>query len=213
MRKNSQIEQVWFLSCETKTLVMAGGEFCANAARAAIWQLLAGKSWTTILSVSWYDGSVYGSVLDGGKVRLELKKDFCRSLRINDSLLGIVHLQWISHLIVPMREELTIETLKDAAKWYLEKFWLLSYDAAGVMFISVVNNIISLYPVVWVRDMQTFIFESACGSGTIAYALYAYQLTKATHASVLQPSGSILEVEISDDLIHLIGEVDFVQNI
>ncbi|MBP7841674.1 hypothetical protein KA037_03315 [Patescibacteria group bacterium] len=75
------------------------------------------------------------------------------------------------------------------------------------------NNIISLYPVVWVRDMQTFIFESACGSGTIAYALYTYQLTKSTHVSVLQPSGSILEVEISDDLIHLIGEVDFVQNI
>lgn len=213
MQKNSQIEQIWFLSCETKTLIMAGGEFCANAARAAIWQLLAGRPWTTILSVSWYDGSVYGSVLVDGRVRLELKKDFCRSLCINDALLGIVHLQWISHLIVPVREELIIETLKDTAKWFLEKFWLLSHDAAGVMFISAVNNIISLYPVVWVRDMQTFILESACGSGTIAYALYAYQLTKATHLSVLQPSGSILEVEISDDLIHLIGEVDFVQNI
>ena len=74
------------------------------------------------------------------------------------------------------------------AQAYLQQFDLLSHPAAGVMFVYKTNTSTSLYPIVWVRDIQTFVFESACGSGTIAYALYNYQLTKLSCVSVLQPS-------------------------
>lgn len=210
LQSDPTIEQVWFLSPENKTLCMAWGEFCANAARAATWQLLAGESWSTSLVVSWYNGTVYGSILDGGMVCIELGKDFCLSV---DATIGLVHLQGISHLVIPMDSIWSAESLKNMAQAYLQQFDLLSHPAAGVMFVYKTNTSTSLYPIVWVRDIQTFVFESACGSGTIAYALYNYQLTKLSCVSVLQPSWSALYVELCNEKIRLCGDVSFVANI
>lgn len=211
MQKIPTIEQVWFLSPENKTLIMAGWEFCANAARAAAWQLLDGKEWTTAFAVSWYNGKVYGSVLSNGTVCIELKRDFCLSISIDECRVGLVRLQWITHLVVPMNN--TTDQLKDIAKKYLQEFWLLSCDAAGVMFVSVLAHSTSLSPIVRVRGIETFIFESACGSGAIAYALYNYQLTQKKSVSMVQPSWSSLGVTISKDTISLAWEVAFVENI
>lgn len=208
LQNDPTIEQVWFLSPESKILVMAWWEFCANAARAATWQLLAGKPWSTSLVVSWYNGTVHGSILDDGRVRIELGKGFC--LSIDATTIGLVHLQGISHLVIPMDRIWSSENLKNMAQVYLQQFGLLSHPAAGVMFVYKTHTSTSLYPIVWVRDLQTFIFESACGSGTIAYALFNYQLSKLCSVSVLQPSWSVLYVELCDTKIRLCGDVSFV---
>ncbi|MCI8362849.1 MAG: hypothetical protein HFJ41_07030 [Clostridia bacterium] len=43
MEKNSQVEQVGFLSNKINRLEMAGGEFCINATRCAVYEYLEGK--------------------------------------------------------------------------------------------------------------------------------------------------------------------------
>lgn len=40
LQENQEVEQVGFLEQKEKKLEMAGGEFCVNATRCAIWQYL-----------------------------------------------------------------------------------------------------------------------------------------------------------------------------
>ena len=43
MEKNPQVEQVGFLNNKVNRLEMAGGEFCMNGTRCAIWEYVKGK--------------------------------------------------------------------------------------------------------------------------------------------------------------------------
>ena len=43
LRNNKDVEQVGFISEKENKLEMAGGEFCVNATRCAIWEYLKGK--------------------------------------------------------------------------------------------------------------------------------------------------------------------------
>lgn len=74
-----------------------------------------------------------------------------------------------------------------------------SVPAAGVMFVKKQNGVISINPVVWVRDIKTLFYETACASGTTAVALAeAIRSKRKSRAmfSVLQPSGKLLKVLI-----------------
>jgi ribosomal protein S18 acetylase RimI-like enzyme len=68
--------------------------------------------------------------------------------------------------------------------------------AAGVMFIDQKEQQIIADPVVWVRDIKTCFYETACGSGTAAVGLYLTRMSgsKQGSYSVRQPSGMIIEV-------------------
>lgn len=54
--------------------------------------------------------------------------------------------------------------------------------------------LLSLYPVVWVRDTATLCRETSCGSGTLACAADARHRSGGDVFSVVQPSGSALTV-------------------
>jgi diaminopimelate epimerase len=53
-----------------------------------------------------------------------------------------------------------------------------------------------IYPFIWVKDIDTLYFETACGSASIAYALLQFQKTKKINYNVKQPSGYEFEIEI-----------------
>jgi diaminopimelate epimerase len=59
------------------------------------------------------------------------------------------------------------------------------------MFAKKQDLIISIDPVVWVRDIQTLFYETACASGTAAVAIAEAlkQKRSLNRLSVLQPSG------------------------
>lgn len=88
MNKNSDIEQVGFLSNKINRLEMAGGEFCMNATRCAIWEYLKGKEGEVELEVSGVGKKIQGRVLANKKVEViqeigksiedlfEIKNDF-----------------------------------------------------------------------------------------------------------------------------------------
>lgn len=70
MEQNSKIEQVGFIDKNQKKLVMAGNEFCANAARCAIYEYLNGRKGEMDIKVSGCKSILHGGIR-GENVYLE----------------------------------------------------------------------------------------------------------------------------------------------
>lgn len=62
LNKNKDVEQVGFIDKEKKILEMAGGEFCMNATRCAIYEFLNAKEGKIELSVSGVKGKIKGGI-------------------------------------------------------------------------------------------------------------------------------------------------------
>ncbi len=67
--------------------------------------------------------------------------------------------------------------------------------AVGIVLVE--DN--KIYPFIWVKDINTLYFETACGSASIAYALLQFNKTKKNNYVVKQPSGYEFEIEIKND--------------
>ena len=77
-------------------------------------------------------------------------------------------------------------------------------DAVGVVWFQKKLDTVMMHPVVWVRSVDTFYYESSCGSGTIAVG-------KVTGASsVVQPTEKTISVEIGEDYVVLSSEMEVV---
>lgn len=63
------------------------------------------------------------------------------------------------------------------------------------MYIEYIDNKIQLTPIVYVRDINTLFYETACGSGTTAVGIYqSFKNGKSVNLEVVQPSGNIINV-------------------
>ena len=242
MAQNPMVEQVGFLlpnGCgivypgvggTTMTgnfsLKMAGGEFCGNAARCAIYAYLRGEEGTINLSVSGAEHSIRGGlgILEDGS-----KEVWCEMPVIPDSAQAIsengdgtiVRLRGISHLVVdeaaskPNANNMKPEKLKTYAFELLKKHRLNEEPAAGVIFIAGQNREasktakivetggiaetaeVSILPVVYVRDVDTLFCETACGTGTTAVALaWSAKRKSDFHLTAMQPFGEKLTVDV-----------------
>lgn len=103
------------------------------------------------------------------------------------ALEGITQVISYRPLKISSKEEIKLQGYKILEKLRLTQ----SVPAAGVMFAKKQYGIISIDPVVWVRDIQTLFYETACASGTTAIALAeTIRLERKSRAefSVLQPS-------------------------
>lgn len=163
MAHNPMVEQVGFLlpnGCgivypgvggTTMTgnfsLKMAGGEFCGNAARCAVYAYLRGEEGTINLSVSGAEHSVRGGLRIPGDGSKEV---WCEMPVISDAADAlsetedgtIVRLRGISHLVVDAagskwyKDNMQPEELKVSAFELLKKHRLNEEPAAGVIFIT-----------------------------------------------------------------------------
>lgn len=201
MKQFPNIEQGGFLLPATLPgcigrIRMFGGEFCGNAARSAVWVFTQGKPSTGYLEFQVGDASraLAYTVFADGQVEIEMplpKEDVVKECE--DGIL--VNLDGISQLIIKYNpgENLSPEELKSKARDLLRRNDLLKRSASGVMFYSSESR--NLEPVVWVRDIETYFYETACGSGTCAIGIAeAYSLGQAVEIPIKQPSGKIIVV-------------------
>lgn len=111
------------------------------------------------------------------------------------ALEGITQIISYQPLKTNSREEIKLQGYKILEKLRLTQ----AVPAAGVMFVSRKNNRLKIDPVVWVRDIKTLFYETACASGTTAVALaktVKAENKSKTKISILQPSGKLLKVLI-----------------
>lgn len=109
----------------------------------------------------------------------------------------IVHLDGISHVVVDadkFEQQGGKPGDSQEAKRILEHFGLTLLPAAGVLFIRQTDEAVAMTPIVYVRDTDTLIPETACGSGTVALAqVIAHTANNLENTvMILQPSGEVI---------------------
>lgn len=182
---------------------MAGGEFCGNAARAAA-LLLAPEGGTVAFSLSGFSGLVAATVMALGGPDYEVSATFpgltapVRALGLRpEGPAALVDLGGIVHIVL-------IAPFPRAAKVYRAQHRRLCRDlaltdraAVGVIWCERAGKNLTLHPLVWVRALDSFFYESACGSGTIAAAAVLGS------GAYRQPSGQAIVAELGAEAITL----------
>ncbi len=204
MRRFPNVEQVGFVNSnlEPPELMMAGGEFCGNATRSAAWEFLQGQVGEISIKVSGAPYRLRAGVDEAGNAwaQMPIRAQYNSVIKIDDQNY-MVELEGITQVISYQKlpKDFSQDQVKALGLQILQKFGLTEkVPAAGVMFVRNDINRIFLQPVVWVRDLQTLFYETACGSGTTAIGLQkAKELQSTIELEVIQPTGLSIKVTVS----------------
>ena len=148
-------------------LEMMGGEFCGNAARSYGYLLASERKpagGEILVEISGHTGFLHVQCdLAGGTAFSEMPMPL--SLEYTQEGLPMVISEGIAHIILQDREP-----DQEVIRFMTERFGR-RFDAFGVMFL----NGDRLTPVVYVPSAGTLVYESSCGSGTLAAAWFLEQ--------------------------------------
>lgn len=204
MSKYDFIEQVGFINMDINKpeLLMAGGEFCGNATRCAIKYYLSGCEGKIKIKVSGVPNKLLGGIDKNNNVWVDMpiiKGNYENSINVINRKKAIVKLYGITQLVYELKninKKYNKEELKEYAYNILKENNLLKEDAAGVMFIEKKDNKVILSPVVFVKEINTLFYETACGSGSVAVGIYeSFKNKDSVNIDILQPSGEIINVD------------------
>ncbi len=208
MEKNPQVEQVGFLSNKSNQLEMAGGEFCMNGARCAIFEYLKGKEGKIELSVSGTDKKLIGRILNDKKVeiQLEIDKNIYDLFEIRNDFTCIKIDGILIAILDEEKSKTYIQQLKkneEKTKNELKKLMITELDseekAIGIMLLEKESDKIKINPIVWVKEINTVFYETACGSGSLGIAIYNYLKNKNKTIEIIQPSGYSINIELEEN--------------
>lgn len=198
LKKHKNVEQVGFVA--NNELKMAGGEICFNALRSAAKYFLDENKEKTIkisLNNCEYECGVHDSSFINNNILKKRYKNnnfYYVKIQNNYELVKInnneyyVDLGDIYHIIYTKKLDLRKNNLKDFAFSYFKKHNLLNKKACGFMYIQ--KNI--LKPIVWVKEIKTLFYESACGSGSFASFLYFNNILNKTQLALKQASNEYI---------------------
>jgi diaminopimelate epimerase len=145
--------------------------------------------------------------LGGWDVEIELPRmerkdvEYNVPLSLGDATIPctVVNLEGISHVLIP---ESKLPFSNDQELFRMMVADVISQlqwgdkPAFGLIWVKDEGAQLAIEPVVYVKSIQTCIYESACGSGTIAVALAFGDEGRCSAASVKQPSGVVLTAAI-----------------
>lgn len=205
-------EQAGFLVLNDHHFEMAGGEFCGNASRAAA--VLFSKyddQKDVSFTVSGFDGTVSGSVEQQDAAHYQVRcvfpglpTDVTEVTLADGTPASIVDLGGIVHVVIEAPFPVDPAVYEAEHHSITEKFNLGERDAVGVVWFERAGDAIEMHPVVWVKAINTFFYETSCGSGTIAVG----RVTNVP--SIIQPSGSSISAEITEDAVILESEMEVI---
>jgi len=206
--QNQKVEQAGFLILPDNHFEMSGGEFCGNAARAVA--IIISKIKNTAepqFTMSGFKGTVFGFIKNKSAGRYLVKCSFpAMSVKVIDINLNgpvkLVDMDGIVHVVI--EKDFPIEDFKKQHYQIRQQLNLEDRDAVGVIWTSRSDLGIKIDPVVWVKEIDSFFYESSCGSGSIAVAK-ALNISK-----VIQPTGDIITVEINGESVSLESSMEVI---
>ncbi len=205
MDKYPQVEQVGFLSNKENRLEMAGGEFCVNGARCAVFEYLKGKQGKIELSVSGTNKKIIGKILKDKRVEIklnihkkisdliEIKNDFT-CIKMDGILIAVLDEEKSKKYIKKLKEN-EKNTKNELKQLMIDKI-KSDEKAIGIMLLEKVSQKIKVNPIVWVKEINTIFYETACGSGSIGTAIFNYLKNNEEEIELVQPSGYSIYVEL-----------------
>ena len=201
------VEQCGFLIPADNHFEMSGGEFCGNAARAAAILLYGINAQTEFeFSMSGFPHKVQATIHDEGGKKYQVECSFpgmqvdTMSVQADGQEATLVDLGGIVHVVI--EADFPAEDYQAKHRQITRDLQLTERGAVGVCWISRSSDQITMHPVVWVRDIDSFFYEGSCGSGTIAVG----KTTGAT--SVIQPSDKSINVKFTDGSVILQSEME-----
>ena len=200
--KHPQVEQVGFWDNSRQELLMAGGEFCGNALRAAASCYLGDSTGELKVKVHGVDHLLKaGRTLTGDIYAQMLGPHALSELVQVQTDLFIVRLPGIVHVVVPLQEwqvqDLSASNIEKRTLAILNSQGLMHEHAAGVIFVVKESDSWQIVPCVRVAAVDTLVCESACGSGTIAVGVVHAMLQKTSvDIPIRQPSGQIIRAQV-----------------
>lgn len=206
-------EQAGFLVLNDKHFEMAGGEFCGNATRsAAVLLYQENREGDQSFTVSGFEGRVNATIKPLTTTSFFVEAVFpgmrlkTKQVALEDGTpASIVDLGGIVHVVVEGKFPSDPDVYGTAHRKIVSQFSLADRDAVGVVWYQKSADAIVMHPVVWVRAVDTFYYESSCGSGTIAVG----GVTGAS--SIVQPSGLPIQATITEDQVILASEMEIVK--
>jgi diaminopimelate epimerase len=201
-------EQAGFIIPSRMHFQMAGGEFCGNATRAAaiIFSALGGESEVSY-TVSGFSGVVNSSVEKISDVKYDVVSSFPHmEVGREDVVLAagtevsVVDLGGIVHVVIGGALPDDYGALHRAIT---EELGLRDRAAVGVVWYRKVGGGgVRIDPIVWVKAVDTFYYETSCGSGTIAVAMVTGE------RSIIQVTGKSIGADIDADGVRLFSEME-----
>lgn len=178
-------------------LEMMGGELCGNGLRGLGYiNFLNTKSKQIILESSGTNSTFTIKILDDKQVELSSESRII-SKEIT-SKLNLVHLEGISHFIENIENSIDQETIMNRFESLKSKYSaeLKSIEAIGYIPTFTKNSQQEIIPYVYVEKMQSGVFETGCGPGSIAVAFINYIQQKKETQQIKQPSGMNITVNL-----------------
>lgn len=202
-------EQSGFLIPSASHFEMAGGEFCGNATRsAAVAMFVLTASPDLSYTVSGFDGQVNSKVEQINTTTYDVTSIFpgmysqlsTENVMLDDgSSAHVVDLGGIVHVLIQNDLPTNYERQHASIR---KQFTLDDRPAVGVVWYQSDGNDVRIDPVVWVKEIDSFFYETSCGSGSIAAGV----VTRSS--KIEQVSGAFIEVKIIGDDILLRSEME-----
>lgn len=207
LKDYSNVEQVgfyqYFPNRKLAQIEMAGGEFCGNAIRALAFLLLKGKQGIIFIKSSGINEVLKAGINKRNEVYTQIP--VIKSLKKIKKMSRDVYFIPMEGIVFLITKNVTNDRQKiiEEGKSLLKQYNLLyKYPAAGVIFVSQKQGkSLKIDPVVWVRDVKTLFYESACASGTAAVGFLQSKITNSSRLklNVKQPSGQYLSVIVQKE--------------
>lgn len=171
-------------------LEMMGGEFCGNAVRA--YGLLKGQELGLNKILVEISGAPQPVAVTTNASQQSAYADMPIPLSVDTLELGgqvcpLVRCQGICHLLARQVAP-SVSFVSSAAP----ALWALKQEAWGIMFLE--GN--RLTPVVYVTSTDSLVWESSCGSGSVAAGWYLANITGDAAQFVFQEPGGVIEVDV-----------------
>lgn len=208
-KQYANVEQVGFVHLDKKNpeLMMAGGEFCGNATNSAVYLILNGKPGEIMIKVSGAQNKLKAGVTSNGEAysQVPITKAFPRvQFDSKNPENAIVEMEGIAHYIdfdVKKIKGLSIDEIKTKARKEMARRGLDRELCCGIIYTEKIKSKLVIHPVVYVRDVDTLFYETACGSGVAALGmvLALKQGKSIKELPVVQPSGMIIKTSITYD--------------
>lgn len=202
MKKHSDVEQVGFINLDRRPeLQMAGGEFCGNATRSVASLYLNNTPGNLQIIVNSKD-IINAGVYENGKAWCEIPY-YKGTDVITEKEQGIFIVKMNGMVCIIIQEDVAgqylehKEDLKNIGMNFINKYNLENNEAVGIMFCERKEELLQINPIVWVKEINTLFYETACGSGTIAVCIVeTFKNKKSQKLDILQPSGMIITSEV-----------------
>lgn len=209
MRLYPNIEQVGYVDPEPAPcrLTMSGGEFCGNATRSTAYLALRGMPGEIDIQVSGVAGTLKAGVATNGEAyaQMPVYREPDRVVQDPENPgNSVVYMEGITQYVnwdTSAIEGKSTAEIKEIAGRFIREKGLDTYPAAGVMYVKQGLKGLEIAPVVYVRDIDTLFYETACGSGTTAVGLTLAKQRGGTieNVPVYQPSGLPIKVSVEYD--------------